>query len=81
MKLALCGKAGSGKSTLAKMLIDEHGYVRLAFADGIKKLLFELRCKSTRIHLNSVSSKNQASTPVHDQIFGANTWIPSCELS
>jgi hypothetical protein len=41
MKLALCGKAGSGKSTLAKMLIDEHGYVRLAFADGIKKIAFE----------------------------------------
>lgn len=40
-RVALCGRAGSGKSTLAKLLIDEHGYVRLAFADGIKKIAFE----------------------------------------
>lgn len=37
--IAFYGKAGVGKSTAANMLVDYHGFSRIAFADPIKAML------------------------------------------
>lgn len=37
--IAFTGKAGAGKTTAAKYLVGKHGYVRLRFADALKKML------------------------------------------
>lgn len=38
MLIALTGYAGSGKDTIADHLVESHGYVKLAFADPLRKL-------------------------------------------
>ena len=43
--IGICGAAGSGKSTVAKFLVDQYGFDRLRFADGLKRMsaaLFEV---------------------------------------
>jgi len=40
--VAIAGHPGAGKDTLGDMLVDEHGYVRVAVADPIKDLVGEL---------------------------------------
>lgn len=35
--IGISGKAGHGKDTLAKLLVDNHGYYRRAFADALKE--------------------------------------------
>ncbi len=40
--IALTGAAGSGKDTVASHLEQEHGYVRLSFADPLRDMLAEL---------------------------------------
>ena len=37
--IALIGPAGVGKDTVAKLLVVEHGYTRVAFADALKDAL------------------------------------------
>lgn len=39
--IALTGYSGVGKDTLANHLVENHGYVRVAFADKIRELLYE----------------------------------------
>ncbi len=39
MKIALFGKIRSGKDTVGSMLINDYGYTRVAFGDGIKKVI------------------------------------------
>jgi len=34
--IGICGLIGSGKGTVADMLIEEHGYVKISFADALK---------------------------------------------
>lgn len=41
MLIGLTGYAQSGKDTLAQILVEEHGFVRIAFADKIRKFLYE----------------------------------------
>ncbi len=38
MKIGISGKMASGKTTLAKYLVENHGFVKLSFADPIKEL-------------------------------------------
>jgi hypothetical protein len=42
MIIGLTGYAQSGKDTVAKILVERYGYIRVAFADRIKDLLFEM---------------------------------------
>lgn len=42
MIIGLSGYAGSGKDTVAKILVDEHGFQRRAFADKIRDMLYEM---------------------------------------
>jgi dephospho-CoA kinase len=42
MIIGLSGYAQSGKDTLAKVLVEEHGYIRVAFADKIREFLYEM---------------------------------------
>jgi hypothetical protein len=42
MIIGLTGYAQSGKDTVAKVLVDNYGFKRVAFADPIRKLLYEM---------------------------------------
>jgi hypothetical protein len=42
MIIGLCGYAQSGKDTLAEVLVNKYGYTRVAFADPIRELLYEM---------------------------------------
>lgn len=42
MIIGLSGYAQSGKDTVASILVEKHGYTRIAFADPIRKLLYEM---------------------------------------
>ena len=37
--IGIAGFAGAGKSTLAEILVHEHGFARIKFADGLKDML------------------------------------------
>lgn len=41
MIIGLTGYAQSGKDTVAKILVDNYGYTRIAFADKIREFLYE----------------------------------------
>ena len=41
MIIGLTGYAQSGKDTVAKILVEEYGYTRIAFADKIREFLYE----------------------------------------
>lgn len=36
--IGVCGKAGSGKDTIADILVRDHGFVKVAFADPLKRI-------------------------------------------
>jgi hypothetical protein len=42
MIIGLLGYAQSGKDAVAKTLVEEHGFIRIAFADKIRELLYEM---------------------------------------
>jgi hypothetical protein len=42
MIIGLTGYAQSGKDTVAKILVDNYGYTRVAFADKIRELIYEM---------------------------------------
>jgi len=42
MIIGLTGYAQSGKDTVAKILVEKYGFKRVAFADKIRKLLYEM---------------------------------------
>jgi hypothetical protein len=42
MIIGLSGYAQSGKDTVANILVEKYGYTRIAFADPIRKLLYEM---------------------------------------
>lgn len=38
MIVGVCGKAGSGKDTIADILVKDHGFVKVAFSDPLKRI-------------------------------------------
>lgn len=42
MIIGITGYAQSGKDTVAKVLVEHHGFTRLAFADKIRDMLYDL---------------------------------------
>lgn len=42
MVVGLSGRAQAGKDTVGQYLVEYHGFTRLAFADRLKKVLYEL---------------------------------------
>ncbi len=42
MLIALFGPPNSGKDTVAKRLVEQHGFVRIAFADKVRELAYEV---------------------------------------
>lgn len=40
--IGLTGKAGSGKDAVARILVEEYGYTRIAFADTVKRVLEDI---------------------------------------
>ena len=42
MIIGLCGYAQSGKDSVAKTLVEKYGFTRVAFADKIRDLLYEM---------------------------------------
>ena len=42
MIIGLTGYAQSGKDTVASILVEQYGYTRVAFADKVRELLYEL---------------------------------------
>ncbi len=42
MLVALFGPPGAGKDTVAKRLVEQHGFVRIAFADKVRELAYEM---------------------------------------
>lgn len=38
MIVGVCGRAGSGKDTIADILVRDHGFVKVAFADPLKRI-------------------------------------------
>lgn len=42
MLIGLTGKAQAGKDTVGKILVEEHGFTRIAFADALKRVLLDI---------------------------------------
>lgn len=40
--VGMTGAAGSGKDTFANILVEKHGFTRLAFADALRQMLFDV---------------------------------------
>ncbi len=45
--MGLCGYARSGKDTVADILVRDHGFTRVALADGVRELALEINPKLT----------------------------------
>ena len=53
MLIALFGPPGAGKDTVAKQLVEQHGFVRVAFADKVRELAYEVMHKNVRREIDT----------------------------
>lgn len=58
MIIGLTGYARSGKDTVAGVLVKDFGFERIAFADPIRDLLYELNPKVNGIYLREMVEEN-----------------------
>jgi hypothetical protein len=54
MLIALMGAPGAGKDTIAKRLVEQHAFVRFAFADKVRELAYELLPPHERSRIDGV---------------------------
>jgi hypothetical protein len=55
MIIGLSGYSRSGKDEVAKILVEDYGFIRVAFADKIRELLYEMNpIVDTHYHLKSL---------------------------
>ena len=73
MIIGLGGEGGSGKDTAANILVKNHGFVKVAFADEIKRTAARLYPKMTREHLWGPSSKR--AEPLLDYPRKHGSWV------
>jgi dephospho-CoA kinase len=52
MLIALFGPPGAGKDTVAMRLVDQHGFLRVAFADKVRELAYEVATDTQREQIN-----------------------------
>lgn len=58
MIIGLAGYAGAGKDTVGDILIQKHGYRRVAFADKIKSILYDINPSIDGIPLRDMVNEN-----------------------
>ena len=96
MIIGLSGYAGSGKDTVASVLIEQHGFTRLAFADPIREFLLlinpilsdghRVNETVTMIGWDNAKSKPEVRRLLQDigvgcrQMFGEDFWIKQLQL-
>lgn len=73
MIIAFSGLAGSGKDTSADRLVEEHDFVKVAFADEMKRICARLYPKMTREHLWGPSEMRNA--PIVDYPREHGPWV------
>jgi hypothetical protein len=62
MIIAFCGQAGSGKDTAADFLVKNHGFVKVAFADVLKRVCREIFDFSDEQLWGSSAERNKPDT-------------------
>jgi hypothetical protein len=86
MIIGLTGYAQSGKDTVAKMLVDNYGYTRIAFADKIREFLYETAPDYIKLLVDEVGwDKAKQNSTVREllqntgvgarKVFGEDFWI------
>ncbi len=90
MIIGLCGYARTGKDTVANVLVQEYGFERIAFADPIRELLFELNPLVNGVRLQEMvkdygweitKSQMEVRRLLQDlgvgarKVFGENFWV------
>lgn len=73
MIVAFSGLAGSGKDTSADYLVEHHDFVKVAFADEMKRTCARIFPKMTREHLWGSSSKRNEPLPDYPRKHGP--WV------
>lgn len=73
MIVGFAGQAGSGKDTSADFLVKNHGFVKVAFADEIKRTCARIYPKMTREHLWGPS--DMRNKPIEDYPRPHGPWI------
>jgi dephospho-CoA kinase len=54
MLIALIGAPGAGKDTIAKRLVEQHGFVRFAFADKVRELAYATLSDSEQLDIDNL---------------------------
>ena len=86
MIIGLTGYAQSGKDTVAKILVDNYGYTRVAFADKIREFLYETGPDYIKDLVDAVGwDKAKQNQTVREllqntgvgarKVFGENFWV------
>lgn len=70
--IGLCGYAQSGKDTVAQMLVDFHGFERIAFADALRDMLYALN-PITVVDQDELNWQTIDTLRLHD-IIGRHGW-------
>lgn len=73
--IGLSGYARSGKDEAANILVSEYGFVRVAFADKLRDVLYALNPLVTVKAFSAWGGKNVVTTPVYVQdVIDVYTW-------